>query len=146
MPVEAYWAVGKIERAYGLLCCTFNILRAELNSSTDNEDILQMAVKALNDTAGPNGLVPTLLVFGTYPRINADSPPSPDIVQRAEAVRKAMKMLRAERAKENVNCAINTRNGPCTSDVLGLLLGSEIMVWREKGGWTGPYKLKGVEG
>lgn len=28
---------------------------------------LQMAVKAVNDTAGPDGLVPTLLVFGAYP-------------------------------------------------------------------------------
>jgi hypothetical protein len=28
---------------------------------------LQMAVKAVNDTAGPDGLVLTLLVFGTYP-------------------------------------------------------------------------------
>ncbi|KAI2634264.1 hypothetical protein GGS26DRAFT_553076 [Hypomontagnella submonticulosa] len=28
-----------------------------------------MAVKAVNDTAGPDGLVPTLLVFGAYPRL-----------------------------------------------------------------------------
>lgn len=80
MPVEAHWAVGKVEQAHGPLRRTFDILRAELNSSTDDEDVLQIAVKALNDTAGPNGLVPTLLVFGTYPRINADSPPSPDIL------------------------------------------------------------------
>jgi hypothetical protein len=146
MPVEAHWAVGKIERAHGPLRRAFNILRAELNSTTDDEDILQMAVKALNDTAGPNGLVPTLLVFGTYPRINADSPPSPDITQRADAVRKAMRMLRNERAKLNVNRAINTRNGPSTHDVLNLPLNSEIMVWREKGGWKGPYKLKGIQG
>ena len=34
-----------------------------------------MAVKAVNDTTGPNGLVPTLLVYGAYPRIsNPDSP------------------------------------------------------------------------
>jgi len=26
-----------------------------------------MAVKAVNDTAGPDGLVPTLLVYGAYP-------------------------------------------------------------------------------
>jgi hypothetical protein len=103
-----------------------------------------MAVKALNDTAGPNGLVLTLLVFGTYPRINADSPLSLDITQRADAVRKAMRMLRNERAKLNVNCAINTRNGLSTHDVLNLPLNSEIMVWREKGGWKGLYKLKGI--
>jgi len=28
-----------------------------------------MAFKAINDTAGLGGLVPTLLVFGAYPRI-----------------------------------------------------------------------------
>jgi hypothetical protein len=28
-----------------------------------------MAFKAINDTAGPDGLVPTLLVFGAYPRM-----------------------------------------------------------------------------
>jgi hypothetical protein len=39
-----------------------------------------MVVKALNDTAGPNGLVPTLLVFGIYSRINSDSPLLPDIL------------------------------------------------------------------
>jgi hypothetical protein len=87
-----------------------------------------MAVKALNDIAGPNGLVPTLLVFGIYPRINADSPLSPDIIQRADAVRKAMKMLKAKRAKLNINRAINTRNRPRKSDVLSLPLNSEIIV------------------
>ena len=35
-----------------------------------NKDIaLQMAFKAINNTAGPNRLVPILLVFGVYPRI-----------------------------------------------------------------------------
>jgi hypothetical protein len=53
-------------------------------------------------------------------------------------------MLRAERAKLNVNRAINTRNGPRTSNVLNLLLNSEIMVWREKGGWTGLYEIEGI--
>jgi hypothetical protein len=34
-----------------------------------------MAIKAINDTASPNGLVPTLLVYRAYLRIgNLDSP------------------------------------------------------------------------
>jgi hypothetical protein len=49
-----------------------------------------MAVKAVNDTAGPDGLIPTLLVFEAYPRISHNSPPSPIIIKRAEAIRKAM--------------------------------------------------------
>ncbi|KAF1966745.1 hypothetical protein BU23DRAFT_573817 [Bimuria novae-zelandiae CBS 107.79] len=62
-----------------------------------------MAVKAVNDTAGLDGLVPTLLVFGAYPRVSMDSPPSPSTIRRAEAIQKAMKALRraaAERASK----------------------------------------------
>jgi hypothetical protein len=53
-----------------------------------------MAVKAINDTAGPDGLVPTLLIFGAYPRMTSMDPPSLSIVKRAIAIRKAMDELR----------------------------------------------------
>jgi hypothetical protein len=33
-----------------------------------------MAIKAVNDTTGPNGLVPTLLVYGAYPRVSNLNP------------------------------------------------------------------------
>ena len=49
-----------------------------------------MAFKAINDTAGPNGLVPTLLVYGAYSRITEHDPLSPSIAQRALAIKKAM--------------------------------------------------------
>ena len=40
--------------------------------------ILQMAVKAVNDTAGLDGLVPTLLVYRAYLRMsNLDPLPRP---------------------------------------------------------------------
>jgi hypothetical protein len=144
MPIEAHWAVGKIERAHRPLERSYDILQKEIGHCTDDETILQMAIKALNDTAGVNGIVPTLLVFGAYPRINQDSPPSPDITRRAEAVRKAMKMLREIRAEIDVNRALNTRNGPATHDTLNLPLRSEVMVWREgkERGWEGPYEIK----
>jgi hypothetical protein len=45
-----------------------------------------MAVKAVNNTAGFNGLIPTLLVFGAFPRIFHNSPLSPSITKRAKAV------------------------------------------------------------
>lgn len=40
------------------------------------DSLLQMAVKAVKDTAGPDGLVPTLFIYGAYPRVTTDSPPS----------------------------------------------------------------------
>jgi hypothetical protein len=145
MPVEAHWAIGKVERAHAPLRRVFNILKAEIGDRTTDESLLQMAIKALNDTAGPNGIVPTLLVFGAYPRINIESPPSPDMVERANAVRKATKVIRAERAKLDVNRAMNTRNGP-SPNVLNLPLKTEVMIWREKKGWMGPYEIMGIDG
>jgi hypothetical protein len=53
-----------------------------------------MAVKVVNDTVGPNGLVPTLLVFGAYPRMTRLSALSALMVKRVEAVRSAMAELR----------------------------------------------------
>jgi hypothetical protein len=53
-----------------------------------------MAVKAVNNSASPNSLVPTLLVFGAYSYITNDSPPSPPITQQAKAICKAMKEVR----------------------------------------------------
>ncbi|KAF1937413.1 hypothetical protein EJ02DRAFT_310380, partial [Clathrospora elynae] len=66
-----------------------------------------------------------LLVFGAYPRISMDSPPSPSMTHRAEAIQKAMKALRRAAAKRTVSNALNTRNGPTTDEVLSLPLQSE---------------------
>ena len=99
-----------------------------------DESILQMAVKAVNDTAGPDRLVPTLLVFGAYPRMTAESLPSPSMVKRSEAVQKATKALRKLTAERQITDALNTRNGPATADTLALPLQSEVLVWRESDG------------
>ena len=141
VPVEAHWSIGKVERYHAPLRRAYEIMRAELDSSTSDAAVLQMAVKAVNDTAGPDGLVPTLLVFGAYPRVSMDSPPSPPTVRRAEAIQKAMKALRRAASERAVSNALNTRNGPTTEEVLSLPLQSEVMVWREKNGWQGPYKV-----
>ena len=141
VPVEAHWSIGKVERYHAPLRRAYEILRAELTSEVSDDTVLQMAVKAVNDTAGPDGLVPTLLVFGAYPRITIDSPPSPSMIRRAEAIQKAMKTLRKHAAERAVTDALNTRNGPSTEDVTALPLQSEVMVWREKKGWQGPYKV-----
>ena len=86
MPTEAHWSVGKIERYHAPLRRAWDILYAELSGTIPDEAILQMAVKAINNTAGPDGLVPTLLVFGAYPRIITESPPLPLMVKRSEAI------------------------------------------------------------
>ena len=49
-----------------------------------------MAVKAVNNTTGPDGLVPTLLVYRAYLRISNLDPPTPSIIERVAAIRNAM--------------------------------------------------------
>jgi hypothetical protein len=49
-----------------------------------------MAIKAVNDTAGPNRLVSTLLVYRAYPRISNLDPPAPSITNRAAIIQKVM--------------------------------------------------------
>jgi hypothetical protein len=71
-----------------------------------------MAVKAVNDTAGPNELVPTLFVFGTYPQISTDSPSSPLITKRADAVYKIMQAFRKLSAERQIITALYIRNEP----------------------------------
>jgi len=49
-----------------------------------------MAFKAINDTAGPNRLVFTLLVFGIYPQIVKSDIPLLSVIQWVNAIKKAM--------------------------------------------------------
>ena len=49
-----------------------------------------MAVKAVNNTAGPNGLVPTLLVYGAYPKIGKLDPFTLSVINQAATIQKAM--------------------------------------------------------
>jgi di/tripeptidase len=129
VPVEAHNSVGLVERYHAPLRRAYEMLREELKDEhVDREMILQMAVKAVNDSAGPDGIVPTLLVFGSYPRMTEMDPPSPSIVKRAEAIRAATKEVRRLYAKRQVNDALAMRNGPNTIATLELPLQSEVRV------------------
>ena len=66
VPVEAHNSIGKVERYHAPLRRAYEIISLELKDASE-ELTLQMAVKAVNDSAGADGLVPTLLVFGAYP-------------------------------------------------------------------------------
>ena len=93
VPIEAHQSVGKVERYHLTLRRAYEVIKGDL-PNTNREAILQMAVKAINDTAGPNGIVPTLLVFGAFPRLTEESSPSPSIIRRAGAIHNATKEVK----------------------------------------------------
>ena len=58
-----------------------------------------MAFKVINDFIGFNSLIPTLLVFGAYPRIIKSNIPNPIVVKQAAALKKAMEEVKKLKAK-----------------------------------------------
>ena len=87
-----------------------------------------MAVKAVNNTASPNGLVPTLLVYRAYPRITNLGPPAPSITERVAIIRKAMAEIVKLRAKQTINNALYYCNGPNITLVYNLPLNSKVLI------------------
>ena len=105
----------------------YEVIRSEIQNTTDKvekELILQMAVKAVNDSVGPNRLVPTLLVFRAYPRMTNLDTPSLLITKRAEA----MKEVRRLHAKRQVADALTMRNRPNTKTILDIPIYSDVRV------------------
>ena len=68
VPVESPNSMTYVERYHVPLKRAYAIIRKDLPKISD-EEVLQYAVKAVNDSVGPDGLVPTLLVYGALPRL-----------------------------------------------------------------------------
>jgi hypothetical protein len=66
-PVESHNSLGYNERMHAPLREIFLKIQEDVPGISD-ELTLRLAVKALNDTSGPDGLVPTLLVYGILPQ------------------------------------------------------------------------------
>jgi len=116
-----------VERYYSPLRCIYYIITAEL-PDISKDITLQIAFKAINNSAGPNGLIPTLLVFGAYPYIVESDAPNPIVMQRAVALKKAIGGVKKLRAKRQVADALNMRNRPKTTAIYNLLLNSPVLV------------------
>ena len=71
--VKTHNSISKIERYYQSLRRAYEIIRNKLYDKVNSEIVLQMTVKAVNDSAEPDGIVPILLIFGVYPRMAEDS-------------------------------------------------------------------------
>ena len=149
IPIEAYYLVGIVEQYYNIVRRAYKIIIAEIKG-INKDVVLQIAFKAINDTAGLDGIVPILLVYGALPRMSEYDPPSPLVAQRSNALRKAMEEIKSLRASHEVIRALNARNRPSTTNIHELPLNSEVLVQREGntgqlGQWEGLYKLVSIE-
>jgi hypothetical protein len=97
-------------------------------TEADRAIMLQIAIKAINNTAGYDSIVPTLLVFRAFPQMTHIDPSVPSIAQRATAIKKAMAEVTKLWTQRQVTDALRTRNGPLTDDIHTIPLGSDILV------------------
>jgi hypothetical protein len=79
---------------------------------------LQIAVKAVNDSVGPDSIIPILLVFGAYLRITNNSLLSPTTIKRTKTIRKTSNEVRKFYAKRHINDTLRIRNSPDITEIL----------------------------
>lgn len=129
--VEAHSSLNIGERLHQTLRQAFRKLRLD-HPKIGIRLLLSVAVKALNDTIGPDGVVPSALLFGEYPLIRTfDKPrmPNPKLVQRALIAQQARKLMAQNMAKARVTRAIKHNTLP--ADYAIYQPGDRVLVWRE---------------
>ena len=135
--VKAHSSLGIGERLHEPLRRIYNKI-SHHKPHVDKSYVLKVAVKAMNDTMGENGLVPSRLVFGIIPRfpiLNTDLPNQKDLMELIKKAQAEMNNIIAER---RVLAAL-TRDIPPAADRT-YQLGEEVLVWsEEKKQWTGPF-------
>jgi hypothetical protein len=96
--VKAYNSISIVKRYHGLIQRVYQIIVSKIPEL--NKDIaLQIAFKVINNSADPNGLVFTLLVFRAYLRMVKSDAPSSIVAQKAIAIKKAMAEIYKLQAK-----------------------------------------------
>jgi hypothetical protein len=103
---ESHSSLGAGEQIHYRIRTIYNKISAE-HPDLQPSMRLSINIKALNDTAGPDGLVPSLLVFGVFPI-------SPEISREFPAQRSRLKTMHTAReeyekviAKERILRGLN---------------------------------------
>ena len=143
--VQSQNALGVGERYHSCLRQIYRKVR-QAKPTIAPQNALTLAIKAMNDTAGPHGLVLTLLIFGVMPKIPVVPTQLPEQISRMAALHSAQKEMFASIAKERLNTAIRT-NVPSAA-IKDIEVGAEVLVYREKpeNKWTGPFTVLQSDG
>lgn len=127
--IESQSSLGLGEMYHEPLRTTYRKLKV-INPAVSAEFILGCAV---NDTLGPEGLVPSALVFGEYPSLRTISEPlqeSSNLSNRAEVAMAARSEMSKIMAKKRVDHGLH-HNLPGAADHT-ISSGDNVIVWRQR--------------
>ena len=137
--VESHNPLGVGERYHHPLRRVFKVLRSR-HPNMDPEVLLRYADKGINDTIGPEGLVPTSLVFGvvpTFPTVHADLPAQKERLAALDASRKEMETMETEL---RIQRALRAKLSPATKYLVEP--GVRVLVCRGKTkSYEGPFTV-----
>jgi transposase InsO family protein len=137
--VEAQNSLGIGERMHGPLRRIYNKIRMDY-PHIPARTLLKFGVKAMNDTVGENGLVPSLLVFGVIPRYPALNTELPNQKVRMEVIAAAQMEMNSIIAERRIATAL-AKNIPSAAEH-GYAVEDEVLAFLEKeSSWTGPFKV-----
>jgi hypothetical protein len=138
---ESHNSLGVGERYHHPLRRIFEKISFDYQS-LDQETALSIATKTMNDLAGPEGLVPSFLVFGVIPRWTT-SLPIPENAARLTAIQVARAEYEHLVARMRLATALS-RNVPAAADYV-FKSGDVIYIYREQQKqWTGPHTISRV--
>lgn len=118
-PVESSNSTGVGERIHDPLRRIYHKIHRD-HPGHRKELILALAAKAMNDTIGPEGLVPSLLVFRTIPRVSYETIGLPDQEERMgmmQTARDEMERITARLRNIAYSTQVALAKG-CTCDAL----------------------------
>ncbi len=142
--VKAHNSLGIGERLHEPLRRIYKKIKTD-HPTADPKYILNIAVKAMNDTIGENGLVPSRLVFGIIPRFPILNSDLPEQKERLEMIKTAQAEMNSIVAERRVLAAV-TRDVPPATDRT-YKLGEDVLVYSEKEKeWLGPFIVVDVTG
>ncbi len=117
-----------MKRYHAELRRAYQMIVENLNTDIIKKIILQMIVKAINNTINFDELVSTLLVFEAYLRLHNMNSSTSSISQRAMIIEKAMTEVRKIRAERQVVDVLNARNESIVTLIHDLFINSDVLV------------------
>jgi hypothetical protein len=145
--VEAHWSIDVVKRYHAELRRAYQMIIENLD--VDKKIVLQMIVKAINDTVDFDDLVLILLIFETYLCMHLMNFSISSITQRVMIIEKAMIEIRKFRAERQMIDALNIRNESIITSIHDLLLNSDVLVWRDnlnqRDKWIESFKLLKID-
>ncbi|PVH70940.1 hypothetical protein DL98DRAFT_436115, partial [Cadophora sp. DSE1049] len=131
VPVKTYHFISKIKKYYRPFRRTYKII-TEKHFKLNNENRLQITIKAVNNTTSPSKLILILLIFKAYFKIIKLNLLNLSVKRRVITIKKAIKKVRRIYIIRKVNNTLSTRNGPGTIYIHNLRFNNKVIVYRKK--------------